>query len=186
MTIRDLWFAERIPLNLRDAFFNKLLEIKAKTGIEPNWLMSVMLFESGLNPAAYNPTGGATGLIQFMPNTARGLGTTTNELRQMNHVEQLEYVLKYYLPYKFKIKNGADLYVVNFYPYALNKPDDYIIGSEKGMNYAKLVFQQNMGTRVDQNKDGYISKGEWKEFTKQKLQKILNDPAKLNFFFQGA
>ncbi len=35
-----------------------------------------MMAESGLNPKVVNRTTGATGLIQFIPKTALGLGTT--------------------------------------------------------------------------------------------------------------
>ena len=51
-----------------------------------------MVFESRLNPQAVNPISGATGLIQFMPSTARG-GTTTAVLKRMSNVQQLDYVL---------------------------------------------------------------------------------------------
>jgi len=179
-----LWFIEKVPAHLQDAFTKRMYEIKDRLGIEPNWLMVVMLYESGVNPAAVNPVGGATGLIQFMPTTARGLGTSTEALRMMDHVQQLDYVEKYYRPYAGKIKSGEDLYLINFYPYAIYQPDSYIIGSEKGMGYAKKVYEQNAGVRRDTNKDGYISKGEWKKSLREKIEKKLQDPAKINFFFQ--
>ena len=77
-----MWFENKVTSN-KEAFLQKVRLICAKLGIEPDWLMFVMNSESGLNPAAYNPNGGASGLIQFMPDTAKGLGTTTEALRKL-------------------------------------------------------------------------------------------------------
>src|SRR3546814_4426455 len=66
----------------------------ARLGTKPEYLMAVMSFETGgsFSPAQANNAGsGATGLIQFMPNTAAGLGTSTAALAQMSSVEQLQY-----------------------------------------------------------------------------------------------
>ena len=69
-------------------------DICCELQIRPNWLMFVMYFESRLNHRAVNRISGATGLIQFMPSTARGLGTTTDALFNMSNVDQLYYVKK--------------------------------------------------------------------------------------------
>ncbi len=37
--------------------------------VAPSWLLGVAVCESGLNPRAYNPSSGASGLFQFMPTT---------------------------------------------------------------------------------------------------------------------
>src|SRR3546814_20398544 len=70
----------------------------ARLGTKPEYLMAVMSFETGgsFSPAQANNAGsGATGLIQFMPNTAAGLGTRTAAFAQMSSVEQLQYVAQY-------------------------------------------------------------------------------------------
>jgi hypothetical protein len=56
-----------------------------------------MLYETGgtLSPSARNKRTNATGLIQFMPATARGLGTNIDALSQMSPQEQLVFVQKY-------------------------------------------------------------------------------------------
>src|SRR3546814_14047294 len=69
-------------------------------GTKPEYLMAVMSFETGgsFSPAQANNAGsGATGLIQFMPNTAAGLGTSTAALAQMSSVEQLQSVEQYFM-----------------------------------------------------------------------------------------
>ena len=110
-----MWFENKVTSN-KEAFLQKVRLICAKLGIEPDWLMFVMNSESGLNPAAYNPNGGASGLIQFMPDTAKGLGTTTEALRKMSNVAQLDYVYKYFYPYRGKMSSLYDLYLLSRRP----------------------------------------------------------------------
>src|ERR1044071_1211337 len=65
--------------NVSQAFKDKVVKIASDLGTNPNFLMAVMSFESGatFRPSVKNMAGsGAVGLIQFMPATATGLGTT--------------------------------------------------------------------------------------------------------------
>ena len=59
-------------------FKRKVIEIAAELGIDPNFLMAAMAFESMRTFSAdiQNPSTHATGLIQFMPSTAKALGTS--------------------------------------------------------------------------------------------------------------
>jgi AraC-like DNA-binding protein len=78
-----------------DAFQKKLEEVAKRLKVSKADLMGIMKHESGLNPHAVNPYTGATGLIQFMPTTAKRLGTSVQELRNMSAIEQLNYVEKF-------------------------------------------------------------------------------------------
>ncbi|MXC48523.1 hypothetical protein FQZ39_24915, partial [Escherichia coli] len=71
----------------------KVIEVCERLEINPDYLMACMAFETGetFSPSVRNPNGSATGLIQFMSNTARALGTTINELASMTSVEQMDY-----------------------------------------------------------------------------------------------
>src|SRR5690606_22727031 len=76
-------------------FRARLCEVAAALGVEPDYLMACIAFETGetFRPDVRNAAGsGAVGLIQFMPATARGLGTSTEALARMSAVEQLDYV----------------------------------------------------------------------------------------------
>lgn len=157
----SLIYQELIPVSMRQEFCNKVVDIARTLGTNPNYLMQVMKSESGLNPAAYNPSGGASGLIQFMPDTAKGLGTTTTLLRQMNHVKQLDYVLKYFLPFRKKLKSYFDVYLVTFFPIAVGKPDSYVFETKKLS--AALIAQQNPAINK-WPKDSKITMGEFKEY----------------------
>lgn len=79
---------------LGSGFANKLEEISQRLNCNPEDLVGLMYSESGLSASIQNSNGGATGLIQFMPNTAKAMGTTTNELKNMTPVQQLDYVEK--------------------------------------------------------------------------------------------
>ena len=135
-------FEEYIKEN-REEFTEKVNNICNELKIEANWLMFVMWFESKLNPQAVNPISGAQGLIQFMPSTARSLGTTTDVLKRMNNVQQLDYVLAYLRPYKGKMKRWIDVYLAVFYPKAMGNPNSVITSD--------IVAKQNK--IFDLNKD---------------------------------
>ncbi|MGI4862472.1 MAG: transglycosylase SLT domain-containing protein [Janthinobacterium lividum] len=142
----------------RAAFVTRVRDIANKLGCDPNWLMGTMYLESGLLPTAKNPNGGATGLIQFMPKTAQGLGTTTAALEKMSNVQQLDYVYAYLKPWTGKFKSWFDLYLCIFYPAAIGQPDSYVLGNTPAM--IALIAKQNAG--FDVNHDGQITKGEFR------------------------
>lgn len=181
----NLWFLNRVPASLQLNFAIKLKEIAKKLNVHPNWLMMVFELESKVNPQAKNANTNATGLIQFMPNTAVGLGTNTTKLANMDHIQQLDYVYKYFYPYSDKIKSGEDLYLATFYPLALRKNDDYIFGSEKGINFALKVAEQNpLFSKFSSNDT--LDKKTWRIALKDYIAKKLKDNEKVNFFFQNS
>ncbi len=81
-----------------DSFRRELHNVANRLDIPAVWLADLMQFESGMNPAIQNSIG-ATGLIQFIPATARGLGTTTAALKRMTRTQQLKYVEKFLKEY---------------------------------------------------------------------------------------
>jgi N-acetylmuramoyl-L-alanine amidase len=142
--------------NVTPEFKAKTIEIANKLGIDPKVMVSIMAFESGLNPSRKNMAGsGATGLIQFMPSTANSLGTTTDKLGKMSSVEQLDYVEKYFSqPHlKGKINSVADAYMAVLWPAAVGKPMDHVLFSA-----GSKAYEQNKG--LDLDKDGNITKEE--------------------------
>lgn len=168
--MEPLIFTSSVATN-RVAFINRVREISAKLGIDPNWLMGTMYLESGLLATAKNPQGGATGLIQFMPATAKGLGTTTAALAAMSNVQQLDYVYAYFKPYTGKIKSWFDLYMFTFYPAAVGKPDSYVLGNTAAMQ--ALIAKQNAG--FDVNRDGKITKGEFRASYLKRLPPVYQN-----------
>lgn len=136
---------------------------------DPNWLMACMAWESAetFSSSIKNAAGsGATGLIQFMPSTAISLGTTTAKLAQMTPEDQLNYVYKYFKPYKGRIKNLGDLYMAILWPAGVGKPDSYVLWDKKTR---PTTFRQNAG--LDLNKDGKITRAECLKKIQEKLKK---------------
>lgn len=153
----SLIFENKVPAAYRIDFINKVNEVATRLGINPNWLMAIIHWESAgtFSPSITNSIG-ATGLIQFMPQTAIGLGTTTAALRKMTAVQQLDWVYKYYAPYKSKIKGYVDMYLATLFPLALGKPFDFILQSTK--IGAGAIASANPA--FDLNKDKKITVGE--------------------------
>lgn len=151
-------YEEKVKTN-RDAFIAKVISISQRLDIEPEWLMQVFQNESGVNHQAVNATSGATGLIQFMPDTASALGTSTAALKTMSNVQQLDYVYKYLSPYAGKIGSYIDLYFSVFFPLALGKPDNWVFQTSKLS--ASKIAQQNPA--FDLNKDRMLTVAEVRE-----------------------
>ena len=140
-------------------FRSKAVYIAKDLGIHPDWLMACMAFETGrtFDPAIKNAAGsGAVGLIQFMPATARGLGTTTEELAVMDALEQLNYVAFYFKRWAGKLHSLEDVYMAILWPAAVGK-EHYVLFDRNDPNHPKR-FIQNAG--LDFNKDGLITKAE--------------------------
>lgn len=111
-----------------EKFQEKLTQVCNRLGVKKEDMKVIMKAESGINPKEVNKlTRKATGLIQFMPDTAIGLGTSTYALRRMPSYEQLDYVEKYFLPYRGRLNSPRDLYLATFYPAAIGKSEDFVM-----------------------------------------------------------
>ena len=134
--------------------------------IDADKLKKLIAFESAgiFNPFAVNSASGATGLIQFMPKTASrldgGPGTTAHGVEVLKEwldeskkdpCYQLQWVEAY-----FKTSRAADrlaslqayqLYLVIFYPAAIDKDLGFIVGSEVSPDRAILISKQNPAFR---------------------------------------
>jgi len=141
-------------------FEKEVNRLAQKYDIDATDLLGLMASESGLNPQARNKSG-ATGLIQFMPTTARSLGTSTAALYKMNRVQQMKYVEKYFDYWKLpKGATPGHLYTSVFLPAFTNKPADYIVARRGGFrdswgHHPASWYTHNAG--LDSNGDGSIS-----------------------------
>lgn len=142
--------------NTDPAFRNKTAQVAERLGIKPLWLLACMSFETGgtFSPSIRNAAGsGATGLIQFMPATAVGLGTTTQALATMDRLQQLDWVEKYFQPYKGRMRGLHDVYMAILWPAAVGRGPEFILFRSGG-----IAYRQNAG--LDWNQDGQITAGE--------------------------
>jgi hypothetical protein len=120
-----------------------------------SWLMACMAFETGttFSPSVRNGAGsGAVGLIQFMPPTARGLGTTVEDLARLSAEAQLSYVRSHFRPYARRIASLSDMYMAILLPKYIGQPEDAVLFS------GGVAYRQNSG--LDANRDGKVTKAE--------------------------
>lgn len=155
-------FTEKFGIAKAEAFRTKLLSVSRELSIDPNYIMACIALETGktFRTDIKNPGSSATGLIQFMKSTAIELGTTTAQLRKMDHVEQMDYVEKYF---KMQANNVGvstdqwtleDVYYSIFSPKTIKLgPNDIVYQKSDGDLYSKNLYH-------DRNSDGKITKNE--------------------------
>lgn len=136
-------------------FQKKLQKIASDLGTSPQAIMSVIKHESGGNPQAVNPRSNAIGLIQFMPSTARRLGTSVEDLKQMDAVQQLDFVYKYYKLTGVGDGSVGDLYVATFMPKYLGYPPNTVLGQKGANGFSGAVYAQNH--ELDRQGNGQIT-----------------------------
>ncbi|MBQ2984046.1 MAG: transglycosylase SLT domain-containing protein, partial [Candidatus Gastranaerophilales bacterium] len=160
---------KKLDAKLGAGFSDKLQEVADNLGCDPADLVGLMNSESGLRTDAVNPHGGATGLIQFMPSTAKALGTTTSAIAQMSGVEQLDLVQKYFeMNGVSKYKNsqgkvtGGTLYTLTFLP--------AFAGKEVLCQRGDIYYNANSG--LDANGDGKITQSELSDRVRNKYNEF--------------
>jgi len=137
----------------------KIKDVAAKINCDPDDLIAVMKAESGCKTTAVNPNGGATGLIQFMPSTAKDLGTTCEDIKKMSDVEQVALAGKYLEKAKKTAKMSTDqkldkktLHALIFMPANAKKDVLCKAGSKE--------YEANKKA-LDKEGKGYISKDDF-------------------------
>jgi hypothetical protein len=133
-------------------FKTKLKQVAINIGVTEDALVTTMYKESGIRTDIRNNIG-CVGLIQFCPDSGGGStktikGKTYNlgYIQGLDGVKQLDIVEAYFKSLGFsseKPASAGDLYIATFYPLAKNKPQNFIIGSEKSEAYAVKVADQN-------------------------------------------
>jgi len=137
------------------SFRTKLVSIANRLGLDPSALATVMMFETSttMSPSVRNPYSNATGLIQFMPATARNMGTTVDALAQMSAVDQLNWVEKYFSPWAGRLRSVQDHYLAVFMPSLIGTALSYVVART-----GDIVYTQNSG--FDGSKKGYFTTGD--------------------------
>lgn len=139
-------------------FLEKVKEISKKFNCSPVDLLACMAFETGetFSPSIKNKLNGATGLIQFVNATAKGLGTSLDYLTSLTRSQQCEWVDKFFsqTPLR-KTKNPSlsDLYMAILRPVAVGKPEDQVLFSAGSKEYS-------LNSGLDVDKKGYVTKAD--------------------------
>ena len=121
-------------------FKTKLKQVATNIGVTEDVLVTTMYKESGIRTDVRNSIG-CVGLIQFCPDETRGSTKTIKGktyslgyIQGLDGIRQLDLVEVYFKSLGFssgKPASAGELYVATFYPLARNKPQNFIIGSEK-------------------------------------------------------
>ena len=137
---------------LEPGFAAALAGVASRLGLDPNYIGAVMSLESQFDPHAVNHSGGATGLIQFMPATAVALGTTTTALAGMSAIEQLPFVEQFYAHAGKAIRPAVpgDYYMATFLPAYVGKEPSFVLARP-----GDPVYDQNKA--LDTNHDGTLT-----------------------------
>jgi len=148
--------------DLPDSFFEAGVAMSERHGWNFVDLLAVMSNESGISSHQVNhanPTSGAVGLIQFMPDTAaKLLGGSPLQARArmvaMGPTEQLEYVEKFFAPHA-GLDSAARFYQATFLPATLDRVtnrDAPLTGRNGPLAFA---YGPNIG--FDTARKGYIT-----------------------------
>ncbi len=147
--------------NVTPQFIAEVEAMAQRLDTQPEYLLAVMSFETGgsFSPSVVNPVSDATGLIQFIPPTARGLGTSVGELSRMGALEQLHFVEKYFEPYRGNLGTLEGVYTSVLSGRATPNPSDTLVTpSGRAFVAGNAEYTQNAG--LDFNNDGRITSGE--------------------------
>ncbi|MCH9688221.1 MAG: lytic transglycosylase domain-containing protein [Deltaproteobacteria bacterium] len=131
--------------------------VASQMGIDPNYLMAVMAFETGQKflPTWYSSSK-AVGLIQFKTNAAQTIGTTLGALQKLTAEQQLFEVHKYYefwMKTLGRVTTLEDIYMVTFCPAGVGKPLDHVLYSAaKDAQDGTKYYWRNSGLDVDGSK----------------------------------
>lgn len=139
------------------SYKSSLAAVCKRLEVQPDWLLRTIQAESGGNSKAKNSYG-HVGLIQFAPNTAKGLGYTTTEIANMSSAQQLKPIEAFYKPAIGRIKSYVDMRMYTFFPLALGKPDSFVLQAPGSP--AALIAKRNPS--FDLNNDKQITVAEFK------------------------
>lgn len=177
---------------LAKAYFDMIAEL-GWTDEHADYLAAAIgNIESGWKPDAQNAGTRATGLIQFMPETAKSFGTSVESLITMTATEQIPFVKKQFQNYKSLAP--VDIYPAIFMPSTVAKPDGKVVGAStlesavaagfsaevppgkkrSPAQYAVAVYQGNKG--LDVNKDGLITAGDLRQKLRNAVEGARNKP----------
>ena len=150
-------------------FLKAIEDLSEKRGINQSELLGLIASESSFDPKAVNKDTGATGLIQFMPEVAESLGTTTDEIREMRSTEQVKLIDKYFDMNKLPDNPTAGQLKTNVLMLIYtDKSDDFELMTKNKQftdgEQSKYIFSKS---GLDSNKDGFITIGDGRKCNKK-------------------
>jgi transglycosylase-like protein with SLT domain len=121
---------------------------------------NVIAAESLFDPSARNslPGQSASGLLQFINETASRLETTTAAIREMDPFEQLHLVEKYFSPFRGRLNSMADVYMAVLRGFIVNGKDETVVSPLDNTRKEQRIYRLNKW--LDLDNDRKITRGE--------------------------
>ena len=166
-----------------ESFRQRLVEAADEIGTEPDYLATVITFESvgTFSPSVRNPLSGCVGLIQFCPVAAEqaakdaGMSMPGKDaqdwLAQMTGEEQLRYVVSYFLR---RSKGRRNLTLEQTYLLVLAPAHAFKDLGTVAYSAGTIEYTQNK--HMDRDKDGKITVSDISSVIRAVYQKNLNNP----------
>lgn len=142
-----------------EAFWEAWVAMCERLKVDPFHVAMVAYSESGFRPDAFNASGPAGGIVQFMQIALNGVGFpgTPWDMSKLSDLEQLPWVEKFYVPVARHCTSPAMTYLVNFLPgyvAQVKANPSFALGRRDGSGYDEKVYRYNRG--LDANGDGII------------------------------
>lgn len=133
-------------------FAGRVRTMARRLRMDPDHLMAVMHYETAgtFRPSIVNPRSRAVGLIQFLPSTARRMGTSTPQLRRQSAIEQLAWVERYLSHFRGRMRTIEDAYLAVFTPAGIGRAGGYVLHRR-----GETAYRRNLGH--DRDRDGRIT-----------------------------
>ena len=166
-----------------ESFRQRLVEAADEIGTDPDYLATVIAFESGgtFSPSVRNPTSGCVGLIQFCSQAAQRAAEDASMsmpgkdaedwLAQMTGEEQLRYVVSY-----FQRLSGGRRPLTVEQTYLLIFAPNFAFASPSSVAYASPSTAYNQNKGMDGDKDGKITVADISSRIRGFYQKNLSNP----------
>jgi Transglycosylase SLT domain len=141
-------------------FWPELQAVAERLKTQPAWLLNAMAAESLFDPSARNslPGQSASGLLQFIEETATRLGTTTAAIRKMDPVDQLRLVEKYFALFRGRLNSMADVYMAVLRGFIVDGKNETVVSPLNNSAKEQRIYALNRW--LDLNNDSKITKGE--------------------------
>lgn len=151
------------------AFLREFARVVDRLQIDGDAIAALLSHESRFDPTAHNPTGDASGLMQWIPSTARFLfNLSPEQVRALSALEQLPLVEKTFAPWRGKLA-ARDVPMVGFGGAFIGKPDSFVA-------YRKGQKGYDWNAALDTSGDGELTLGEVRDHVLAVLGRVKNEP----------
>ncbi len=146
---------------LSDRFFANVARMGQRRNTNPDFYLNAWCVESGLDPSAVNPHGGARGLNQMMPATLQSLGAPAN-YEMLAGEEQLPWIERLIAGGEAlnggPFESAARYYHSNFFPRTMSRgssPRTIVVARDASDADERAAYAANAA--LDTNGDGRIT-----------------------------